>query len=104
MNAQEYKEFQVTITVSPSLEEIMVDWLLNLGTDHDFVSFPVDSHSSDHEGLSLAEQVAGRRKRLRFQIAIGSEELGPFLDRLKQDFQGSGIHYRVVPFVESGHL
>ncbi len=104
MNAQEYNEYQVTITVSPSLEEIMVDWLLGFGTDHDFVSFPVDSHSSNHEGLSLAEQVAGRKKRLRFQIAIGSGELAAFLDRLKQDFQGSGIHYRVVPFVESGHL
>ena len=104
MNVQEYKEYQVTITVSPSLEEILVDWLLSLGTDHDFVSFPVDSHSSDQKGLSLAEQVAGRQKRLRFQIAIRADELTPFLDRLKQDFQGTGLHYRVVPFVDSGHL
>lgn len=104
MNAQEYEEYQVAITVSPSLEEILVDWLLTFGTDHDFFSFPVDSHSSNHEGLSLAEQVAGRQKRLRFQIAIGADELAPFLGRLKQDFHGSGIHYWVTPFVESGHL
>ena len=104
MNAQAYKEYQVTMTVSPNLEEILVDWLLSCDTEHDFISFLVDSHSSEQQGLSLAEQVAGRQKRIRFQIALGSDELTPFLDRMKQDFQGTGLHYRVMPFVAGGRL
>ena len=55
-------EYLVTLNIPPSLEEMMVDSLLMLETEHGFSSFPVNAHHHDNKGLSLAEQVTGRQK------------------------------------------
>lgn len=94
----------ITLTVSPSIEETLVDWLLGLETTRGFTSFPVHGHSSRFEGLSLAEQVAGRKKQIRFQIHLPASETAEFVDRLKQDFDGTGLHYWITPVTEAGHL
>lgn len=94
----------ITLTVSPAIEESMVDWLLEIATHSGFTSFPVNGHSSREEGLSLAEQVSGRKQQTRFQIHIDNEEVPQFLEKVKQDFAGTGVHYWVMPLVESGHF
>lgn len=94
----------ITLTVAPSVEETLVDWLLDLETTRGFTSFPVHGHSSQPQGLSLAEQVAGRKKQIRFQIHLPASETPEFVARLKQDFQGTGLHYWVTPVTEAGHL
>ncbi|QSA96611.1 DUF3240 family protein [Methylococcus sp. EFPC2] len=94
----------ITLTVSPSIEEALVDWLLGLETTRGFTSFPVHGHSSQLQGLSLAEQVAGRKKQVRFQIHLPERETAEFIARLQQDFQGTGLHYWISPVTESGHL
>jgi len=95
-------EYLVTLNIPPSLEELMVDSLLLLESEHGFSSFPVNAHHHVNKGLSLAEQVTGRQKRIRFQMYVPVEELPSLLEQLRQDFSGSGIQYWVLPVIENG--
>jgi len=96
------KEYLVTLNIPPSLEEMMVDNLLMLEAEHGFTSFPVSAHHHDNKGLSLAEQVTGRQKRVRFQMYVPVQELPALLEQLRQEFSGSGIQYWVLPVIENG--
>ncbi len=98
------KEYLVTLNIPPSLEEMMVDSLLLLETEHGFTSFPVNAHHQVNKGLSLAEQVTGRQKRLRFQLYVPVQELPALLEQLRQEFSGSGIQYWVLPVIENGTI
>ncbi|PKM12782.1 MAG: DUF3240 domain-containing protein [Gammaproteobacteria bacterium HGW-Gammaproteobacteria-3] len=97
-----YQEFQITLNVPPSIEEAVVDCLLTIEAEHGFSSLPVSSHDHRNEGLSLAEQVTGRQKQIRFQMYLASSDLNDLLTVLKAQFTGSGIIYRVVPVLDSG--
>jgi hypothetical protein len=99
MNTQEYL---VTLNVPPSLEEVVVDCLLMLESEHGFSSFPVSAHDHRHEGLSLSEQVTGRQQKIRFQMYLPEQGLTGLLTQLRQNFSGSGIHYWVLPVLERG--
>lgn len=96
------KQYLVTLEAPPSLEEATVDCLLTLESEHGFSSFPVNSHDHRNEGLSLAEQVSGRQKKIRFQMYVPEQELATLLTQLKTEFPGSGIRYWVLPVVENG--
>ena len=93
----------ITLTAPPAIEEALVDWLLQTTTHTGFSSFPVNGHSSREEGLTLAEQVAGRKKQIRFQMHIANEEIPAFLENLRKDFTGAGVHYWVSPLIDAGH-
>ena len=95
-------EYLVTLNIPPSLEEMMVDSLLLLESEHGFSSFPVNAHHHDNKGLSLTEQVTGRQKRIRFQMYVPVEELPALLEQLRLEFAGSGIQYWVLPVIENG--
>jgi hypothetical protein len=96
------KEYLVTLNVPTSLEEAIVDCLLTFESEHGFSSFPVYAHDHRNEGLSLAEQVSGRQKRLRFQMYVEEAVLSALLEQLRQDFSGAGIRYWVLPVVDNG--
>lgn len=96
------KEYLVTINVPPSLEEAVVDCLLMLESEQGFSSFPVSSHDHKNEGLSLAEQVTGRQRKIRFQMYVPKQDLAQLLEQLKSEFSGSGINYWVLPVIENG--
>jgi len=95
-------EYLVTLNIPPSLEEMMVDSLLLLETEHGFSSFPVNAHHHENLGLSLAEQVTGRQRRIRFQMYVPVQKLPELLEQLRQEFSGSGIQYWVLPVIENG--
>jgi hypothetical protein len=99
MNSQ---EFLVTLNVPISLEEAIVDCLLTFESAHGFSSFPVYAHDHRNEGLSLAEQVFGRQKRIRFQMYVEETVLAALLVRLRAEFSGSGIRYWVMPVLDHG--
>lgn len=99
MNIEEYL---VTLNVPPSLEESVVDCLLMLESEHGFSSFPVNSHDHRNEGLSLAEQVTGQQKKIRFQMYVPEQGLATLLAQLRTEFSGSGINYWVLPVIENG--
>ena len=96
------KEYLVTLNAPTSLEEAIVDCLLTFESEHGFSSFPVYAHDHRNEGLSLAEQVSGRQKRLRFQMYVEEAVLSALLERLRQEFSGAGIRYWVLPVVDNG--
>lgn len=97
-------EYLVTINAPPALEEPLVDCLLDFEAEDGFSSFFVSGHDHRNRGLSLAEQVAGRKKQIRFQMYVLAEGLEPLLEKLKCNFGGSGVHYWVIPVIESGYL
>jgi len=98
------QEYLVTINVPPLLEEAVVDCLLSIEASDGFSSLEVNAHSSEHEHLTLAEQVAGRKKQIRFQMYLPEKQLSTLLEQLKSCFSGSGIHYWVLPVLESGYI
>lgn len=99
-----HKEYLITLNAPPSLEEAIVDCLLTFESEHGFSSFPVYAHDHRNEGLSLAEQVSGRQKKLRFQMYVEEAVLFDLLARLRQEFSGAGIRYWVMPVFDNGTI
>ncbi|MFZ2449388.1 MAG: DUF3240 family protein [Methylovulum miyakonense] len=97
-----HNEYLLTLNVPPSLEEAVVDSLLTLEAEHGFSSLPVNAHHHENQGLSLAEQVSGRQKRIRFQMYVDAQGLAELLTLLKAEFSGAGIQYWVLPVIEKG--
>jgi hypothetical protein len=97
-------EFLITLNVPPSLEDMIVDNLLTLEFERGFSGFPVFVHHHENKGLSIAEQVTGRQKRIRFQMYVNQLDLEKLLTILRDEFSGSGIQYWVMPVLEHGVL
>jgi hypothetical protein len=97
-------EALVVLTVSPSLEETVIDWLLSRPGGGGFTSVPVSGHSASHGGLSNIEQVTGRRHRVQFQVQMDSGSLEPFLARAREAFGATDTHYWVIPVFSAGRL
>jgi len=98
------QEYLVTINVPPLLEEAVVDCLLALESADGFSSLVVNAHTDKHENLSLAEQVTGRQKQIRFQMYVPERQLTALIEQLKKNFLGSGIRYWVMPVLDSGTI
>ena len=93
----ELEQALVVITTAPNLEEPLIDWLLAREQHTGFTSMPVFGHSSRHDHLSAAEQVSGRQRRLQFQIQMAGAHVEPFLRELREQFQGSDLHFWIQP-------
>jgi hypothetical protein len=104
MKLSEAERALVVLSVHPQLDEQMVDWLLRYGAGTGFSSFPIRGHSGDHQHLSVAEQVSGRQKRQRFEIAMDIEAAPEFLRQLVAEFGGADVHYWVMPILVSRDL
>lgn len=96
--------YLITINVSPALEEAMVDCLLAFETAQGFSSFAVSAHDHRNQGLSIAEQVTGRQRKMRFQMYIDKNHVSALLTKIKADFSGTGLHYWIVPVLEHGEI
>ncbi len=94
----------LSIVISPAIEDTIVDWLLDRNEISGFTSSPIYGHGSSAHSLSIQEQVAGRKKQVLFQIHMPSAQAQAVLKDLKQEFQGSGIHYWIMPLSDAGHL
>lgn len=92
----------LVLTVTPELEEDLVDFLLGREGVDGFTSFEVRGHG-EHENLSVAEQVSGRRRRLQFEIRLERDAIDALLDALGREV-GSDIRFRELPLLRSGHL
>jgi hypothetical protein len=96
------KEYLVTLNVPPALEGMVVDNLLMMEFERGFSGFPVFAHHHENKGLSIAEQVTGRQKKIRFQMYINGDDLAKLLVNLRESFSGSGVEYWVMPVLENG--
>jgi hypothetical protein len=94
----------LTIYVPPSVEDSVVDWLLEHDDIEGFSSAEVFGHGVRQSGMSLLEQVTGRQRRVQFQVQTSSDLVEHLLQDLREKFAGSGLFYLVSPVFESGRL
>ena len=93
----------LTLIVTPSLEENLADWLLVHPDIEGFTSHYASGHGS-HHGLTIAEQVTGRRKQVVFWLELEQVLAEAILAQLKQDFSGTQLHYWQTPLAAQGTL
>lgn len=98
------KEVLVVLNVPPSLEEMVVDWLLAREDSTGFTSFPVSGHSTRHDDLSLAEQVTGRQERQQFQVQLAEVSVAAFLEDAHRSLGAAGVHFWVIPLIAGGRF
>lgn len=94
----------LNLVVSPEVEDTVTDWLLDQATVSGFTSHPIAGHGSSEHSMSLAEQVAGSRRQVMFKLHLPCADAVALLAAVKQAFRGSGMHYWLMPVIESGHL
>ena len=94
----------VTLSIVPSLEERMIDWLLDRDDVAGFTACTVQAHSTDARILSVAEQVSGRQRRLELRLELATTALDGWLDTLQRTFGGADVHYFVTPILRAGRL
>lgn len=97
------REYLLRLNVPPSLEEDLVDLLLGSDDIRGYQSYPTRGHGQVG-AMSIAEQVAGRRQRIQFEIVLNADLLEPTLDRLRKAFPVRDVIYWVLPVLESGRL
>ncbi|HHJ18533.1 MAG TPA: DUF3240 domain-containing protein [Gammaproteobacteria bacterium] len=98
------EQYLLVINTPPALEDSVSDWLLQEDACEGFTSSAVHGHSRNTHHYSLAEQVTGRQKRTAFQIQGEAAQVQAILQGLRQQFQGVGLHYWIVPVLEGGEL
>lgn len=95
----------LVIYAPPALEETLEDWLLESEAVTGFST--VDAYGHDGQrpsGMSLLEQVTGHQRRVQFNIAASREVAMSLLVHMRERFSGTGLHYMLVPLLESGSL
>jgi hypothetical protein len=94
----------LNLVVTPEVEDAVTDWLLERDAVEGFSSYAVSGHGSSVHALSLAEQVAGKRRQILFQLHLPFADAQELLDAIKRDFRGSGMHFWLLPVLDSGHV
>ena len=92
----------LVLNTNPDLEEDLVDYLLSLESIGGFTSYSVRGHG-DHDNLSVAEQVSGRRKRLQVEIIIEESQMQSLLVGLTGNV-GRDFNWWQQPIIASGSL
>jgi len=92
------------IYTPPALEETLVDWLLENDQISGFSSTEANGHGQRPSGLTLFEQVTGRQRRIQFTIETQAALISTLLESLSHKFQGVGLHYMVIPLLDSGRF
>ena len=94
----------LNLIVPPQVEDALAEWLLERDDVPGFSSVPVAGHGSSEKSMTLAEQVAGRSRRVMFVTHVPSDTAKALLEDLRTAFAGSGLHYWVVPVADFGRL
>lgn len=90
------------LSVAPEQEDDLIDYLLESEGLSAFTSWPAFGH--DQVGFAtLAEQVAGRRKRIMVQIALPSTSVAAVLQGLATRV-GKDIRWWQQRIEASGHI
>ncbi len=92
------------LVVAPAVEDAMADWLLEREDATGFSSVPINGHGSSEKSMTLAEQVAGRRRQVLFLLHLPEAVARALLEDLTRDFAGSGMHYWMTPAMAFGHI
>jgi hypothetical protein len=85
-------------------EDALVEWLLERADVPGFTSSIVYGHGSSERSMTIAEQVAGRSRRVLFVLLLPGQIARQVLRDLGKDFRDSGIHSWTLPALEHGRL
>lgn len=94
----------LTIIAPPSLEETLVDWLLEETRIDGFSTSEIFGHGARQKGMTLLEQVTGRQRRVQFQIQTDAGTATHLIEQMRARFSGVGLYYFVTPVQESGRV
>jgi len=92
------------LVIPPRAEDLLTEWLLEREDVLGFTSLPVSGHGSSESSMSLAEQVAGRSRRVLFMLHLPLSIAETLLAELAEEFRGGDVHYWLVPALKSGRL
>jgi hypothetical protein len=94
----------LVLVAAPELEEPLIDWLLEREDVPGFGTQCIAGHGASPASLTFAEQVVGRRPRLRVEIALARDTVDAVVDALRRQFGGSGLHYWLLPLLDAGRV
>ncbi len=97
-------ESMLCLNVAPGLEPELVDWLSVRSDVSGFSSMTGFGHGRQHALDSIAEHVAGKARRVHFQVLLEDAVSTSLLDDLAADFSGADIMYWVLAVSCSGTL
>ena len=92
------------LIVPVALEDALAEWLLEREDVPGFSSLPVAGHGSSEHSMTLAEQVAGRSRRVLFLLQLPQPVADEVLAGLGRAFAGTGLHWWLVPVLAAGRL
>ena len=92
----------LVLNAAPALEEELIDYLLLLEEVEGFTSCAVYGHGQ-HHGLSTAEQVTGKRKRIQYELLVTEQNVPVILAGLA-DAVGRDIVYWQRPVSHFGRV
>ncbi len=91
------------INIPPGLEEEFVDVLLANERIEGYQCYPTSGHGQVGS-MSLAEQVAGRRRRIQFELVLAADLVESVLENLKQALPSRDIVWWTLPVSGSGRF
>ncbi|TXL66958.1 DUF3240 family protein [Zeimonas arvi] len=95
----------LTLVAPAALEEPLVDLLLAMPElAGGFTSSPADGHGTRVPLVGADENVRGRGKRVRIEIALASAALSTLLDAIRQAMPAAPIHFWTMPILDFGSL
>jgi hypothetical protein len=98
------QEVLLVLIATPGVEDALVDWLLARDELSGFTTQRLEGHSAAHQHLSIAEQVAGRKRQVMFHLHAPYGTVQVVLDAMRRDFAGAGLHYWLMPVLGAGNL
>ena len=81
----------LVLVVKPSIENAVIDWLLEHDDISGFTSIPISGHGVSVHSMTIAEQVAGQKRLLKQSSVLGAW----------QTHTGSGYQRRNTAFAPS---
>jgi hypothetical protein len=94
----------LTIIAPPSLEDTLVDWLLEEPRIDGFSTAEIYGHGVRQTELTLLEQVTGRQRRVQFQVQAEPETVEYVIRQMQERFANTGLYYFVTPVTASGRI
>jgi hypothetical protein len=97
-------KFCLTLLCSPTLEEKLLDLLLEEASGNVFTSPPASSHGLHHAQMATEEQVLGRGAAMQVQIVVDDTQLNALVQRVREAFHGTGLRYWASPLALEGEI
>lgn len=92
----------LTLICPPSLEEHVVDFLLERVAQPLFTTGAVRDFGGAHGTLSSEEQVLGSRRAVAIEIQIAHDEFTALRESLVSQFAGSALRFWATALLEQG--